>query len=228
MAISSTAVSTSYTGNGATVAFPTGFKFAANADVTVKVGGVTKTLGVDYSLVGAGVDAGGTVTFGAAPANAAAIVFSRSTPITQPVAFGTGGEGNFSPKTHEGSFDRGTMISQELDARLDADEAELADHEARISALEAGGGGGGGGASVASGSINFAAGVTSHTVAFDVAQPDTAYYVSLGFGIFGTFGDQTITGHWKNKTVNGFDIVLDNIPLGDPSGHVTVDWIVAR
>lgn len=56
----------SYNGNGATVAFAAPY-FLANTDLKVYVGGVLKTLTTDYSVSGAGVSSGGTVTFVTAP-----------------------------------------------------------------------------------------------------------------------------------------------------------------
>lgn len=123
MAVTSTTRSASYTGNGAQ-AFPTGFKFLQSSDLTVTVDGVEKTEGVDYTVTGAGDDAGGTVTFTAAPAQGVAILITRSTAREQPVNFQE--QGSFAPKTHGDAFDREMMALQDVEAELGA----------RVSAVE--------------------------------------------------------------------------------------------
>ena len=58
------------TGNGVTTVFPYTFKIISDADIEVTVDDVVKTLNVDYTVTGAGVDAGGNVTMTTAPATA--------------------------------------------------------------------------------------------------------------------------------------------------------------
>lgn len=133
MSIPSDYAPASYTGNGATTSFPTGWKFFANADLVVTVDGVTKTEGVDYTLTGAGDDAGGTVTFiSGAPANGATVKLSRSTPRTQPTSLPP--QGSLPTKTLEGMADRATAIAQEVSARVGTIEDETLD--TRVTALE--------------------------------------------------------------------------------------------
>ncbi|NDB70446.1 MAG: hypothetical protein EB015_21050, partial [Methylocystaceae bacterium] len=68
MTVSSTTSRADYTGNGSTTAFTVPFYFLDNTHVTVYSTvistGVTTTLtlGTDYTLTGAGVSTGGTVT----------------------------------------------------------------------------------------------------------------------------------------------------------------------
>ena len=69
MTISSTTNRVSYAGNGVTTAFAFGYKFLVNADLKVYQAGTLKTITTHYTVAGAGDDAGGTVTFLAAPAN---------------------------------------------------------------------------------------------------------------------------------------------------------------
>ena len=63
-----------YTGNGSLTSFSISFPYIEQAHVIVTVGGVTKTLGSDYSFSNAS-----TIAFGSAPANGAVIKFTRST-----------------------------------------------------------------------------------------------------------------------------------------------------
>ena len=67
--------SVSYTGNASTKTFSVPYAFLENNDLVVKVAGTTKTLGTDYTVSG-GNGAQGSITFGTAPANSAAIVIS--------------------------------------------------------------------------------------------------------------------------------------------------------
>ena len=63
-----------YTGNGSLTSFSVSFPYIEQAHVIVTVGGVTKTLGSDYSFSNAS-----TIAFSSAPANNAVIKFTRST-----------------------------------------------------------------------------------------------------------------------------------------------------
>lgn len=123
MAVTSETSSYSHTGDGAETDFDFDNRFLADSDLVVTVAGVTKTLGVDYTVTGAGVDAGGTVVFGSAPANAAAIVISRTVPIKQTAEFRT--QGPFAAQTHEDRLDYLTFIVQQLERRLAATEADV-------------------------------------------------------------------------------------------------------
>ena len=63
-----------YTGNGSLTSFSVSFPYIEQAHVIVTVGGVTKTLGSDYSFSNTS-----TIAFSSAPANGAVIKFTRST-----------------------------------------------------------------------------------------------------------------------------------------------------
>jgi hypothetical protein len=89
MTISSTTTRVSYTGNGATTAFSFPYLFYANDDLTVIV--VTtatgaesvKTITSDYTVTGAGVGAGGTVTMVTAPTAAQTLLIIREVDYDQ-------------------------------------------------------------------------------------------------------------------------------------------------
>lgn len=108
-----------YVGNSATTVFAVPFRFLANGHVTVYEfdddGDVvdTYTEGPDYTLTGAGENAGGEVTFAAAPAAGINIGIKRTTPRTQPndlVQFDT-----LPAEAVEEQLDRALMVAQELE-----------------------------------------------------------------------------------------------------------------
>jgi len=88
MTVSSTTTKVSYSGDGSTTAFAYTFKIFAAAEITVIIRSSTgvetvKSLTTDYSLSNIGVDGGGNVTFGSAPASGETVVLIRNTPNTQ-------------------------------------------------------------------------------------------------------------------------------------------------
>ena len=88
MTVSSTTTKVSYSGNGSTTVFAYTFKIFAAAEITVIIRSSTgtetvKNLTTDYSLSNIGVDGGGNVTFGSAPASGDTVVLIRNTPNTQ-------------------------------------------------------------------------------------------------------------------------------------------------
>jgi hypothetical protein len=109
--VSTTASSVSYTGNGATTAFTVTFPFQKTTDLVVTVAGVTKSLGADYSVTGAG-NATGTVTFTTAPANAAAVVIARLVDYKQITSLRS--QRTYDPKTVEDALDKLSMGQQQL------------------------------------------------------------------------------------------------------------------
>lgn len=118
MAVTSEISAVEYSGNGATTVFPTTFRFNRPEHLTVRVDGQLRTLGLHYTVTGAGLDAGGNVTFLIAPALAAVVTIERTVPVTQEVSFTT--QGTFDPRVHERAFDLGTMVDQQLDRRIKA------------------------------------------------------------------------------------------------------------
>jgi hypothetical protein len=124
MTISTTESRISYNGNGATTVFSFPYRFLANADlkvVEVSAAGVEtlKTIASDYTLTGAGDDAGGSVTMLVAPVTGTRLIIYRDTGITQETDYISGDP--FPAETHERALDRLTMIAQEIGS--DADRA---------------------------------------------------------------------------------------------------------
>lgn len=112
-----TLASPTYNGNGATTAFATGFQFISNSDLQVVVtdaSGVEtiKTITTHYTVTGAGVAGGGTVTFLTAPASGTFVNIKSNVTLDQQVDYVEGGA--FSASTHEGALDKLTKITQQI------------------------------------------------------------------------------------------------------------------
>lgn len=124
----SAANSSSYTGNGATQDFSTGFYFLAETEVVVVMtnavtGAATQTLGVHYTLtMPASVGAYGTVHMVTAPTSNDVLAITRVVPFTQEIDLRTSGV--FDPDTHEQALDRMAFQAQQLDRRLTVVEAQ--------------------------------------------------------------------------------------------------------
>jgi hypothetical protein len=135
------ASSISYNGNSIADEFAVPFKFLETDDLLVRTttdAGETYTTlveGVGYTVDGEGEDSGGTVTTTDPVATGTTIVIERNTDITQESDFAP--QGAFPVARHETALDKLTLICQELDRRLAAQEAlgdgvdvpELADAE---------------------------------------------------------------------------------------------------
>jgi hypothetical protein len=111
--LTSTSNTVSYTGNAATKTFTVPFKFLANADLVVSVGGVGKALTTDYTVKGAG-NATGSITFTTAPASGASVVITRSVPLTQTTSFAQ--NRSLDPKTISDALDKAMMAQQDARA----------------------------------------------------------------------------------------------------------------
>lgn len=118
MAITNTTLaSPTYNGNGVTTAFATGFYFTDQTYLEVIVtssAGVetVKTLTTHYTVSGAGVSGGGTVTFNTAPASGEKVNIRSKVPYTQETDYLEGG--SFSAATHEDALDKLTKITQQV------------------------------------------------------------------------------------------------------------------
>ena len=123
MTVSSTVTRVTYTGNGVTTAFATGFAFFAASEIEVierviATGAETvKSLATHYSVSGGG-GAGGTVTaLGGAPSSAVQWVIRRKTARTQEIDYTP--HDPFPAETHEQGLDRLTMSLQEAGEEID-------------------------------------------------------------------------------------------------------------
>ena len=116
MTISTTDWRISYNGNSATTVFSFPYKFLANAHlfvISVDAAGVetVKTITTDYTVTGAGDDAGGEVTMLVAPATGTTLVIYRDTEVVQETDYISGDP--FPAESHETALDKLTMIMQE-------------------------------------------------------------------------------------------------------------------
>lgn len=116
MTVSTTTSKVSFAGNGSTTAFAVNFYFLANSHLKVVLRAAdgtetVKTLGTDYTVTGAGVSSGGTVTMTTAPASGTTLVVLRNVPITQDVDYQPNDP--FPAQTHEQALDKLTMIAQQ-------------------------------------------------------------------------------------------------------------------
>lgn len=106
-----------YTSNGVTVAYSFPYRFLDNSHlvVTKTVAAVTTTLvlGTDYTVTGANLTAGGTVTLTVAVANGGTLKIARSTPKTQTCNFRVS-SGAPNGKAVEDCLDRAEMQIQEM------------------------------------------------------------------------------------------------------------------
>lgn len=117
MTISTSTSRADYSGNGSTTTFVVPFYFLANSHIQIiktTAAGVSTTLvlDVDYSVTGAAVLAGGSVTLVTTPATGDKISILRNVPFTQEVDYQTNDP--FPAETHERALDKLTMESQQL------------------------------------------------------------------------------------------------------------------
>jgi hypothetical protein len=125
-----------YNGNGSTRVFSVDFPFH---EIEVYVGGVLKTLGIDYVIVQENPGETGSVDFNAdlevspPPAGTGNVVIVATTEIEQTVDYGANDQ--FPAETHEAALDRLTMIAQELAAKIGKSLRGL-DTQAGFSALD--------------------------------------------------------------------------------------------
>lgn len=98
-------------GNGVTTAFAFGFKLLNEADLIVSVNGVEMSLGIDYSVEGVDVEAGGTVTFSTAPAALAQVDLVRRVALNRLTDYQYSGD--FESPAVNRDFDRLVMMLQD-------------------------------------------------------------------------------------------------------------------
>ena len=116
MTISTTTSRVSYGGNSVTKIFAVPFRFLRNGDLVVELvdaaGAVTThVLNTDYTVTGADLDAGGTVTMITPPASGERLVIRRVVEATQETDYISGDP--FPAESHERALDRLTMLVQQ-------------------------------------------------------------------------------------------------------------------
>ena len=121
MTVSSTTTKNSYSGNASTTTFAYGFKIFAATDLTVILRSATgaetvQTLTTHYTVSNVGVDSGGNVVFGSAPASGVTVVIRRNMALTQSTDYVANDP--FPAATHEDALDRLTFISQQMQEEM--------------------------------------------------------------------------------------------------------------
>jgi len=112
MTISTTKNRVDYIGGGGENTFPYTFRIFNDEDLKVYVATVLQTLGVDYTVTGAGDDTGGNVVFATAPTALAAVAIVRELEIIQETDYTEGDK--FPAETHEAALDKLTMLIQQM------------------------------------------------------------------------------------------------------------------
>lgn len=105
------------TGNGVTTVFPYTFKIISEGDIEVTVDDMVKTLNVDYTVTGEGLDAGGNVTMTTAPASGTTVVRRRNMAIVRTTDYQD--QGSLPAATLDLDIDSTVLMVQQLDERLD-------------------------------------------------------------------------------------------------------------
>lgn len=121
MTVSSTTNKASYSGNGTTTAFTVPFYFLAAADLRVILRTGTsesvQTLTTQYTVTGAGVPSGGTVTMLTAPASGTTLTILRNIQATQETDLLP--NDRLPAESLETALDKATMLIQQLDEVAD-------------------------------------------------------------------------------------------------------------
>jgi hypothetical protein len=116
MTVASVAVPKYYNGDGTTTGFSFPYLTLENAHAIVVLidsndTPTTQVLDTDYTVTGAGDEAGITVTMTTAPASGEQLVIWRDTPLTQGTDYVTGDA--FPAETHEAALDKVVLMIQE-------------------------------------------------------------------------------------------------------------------
>lgn len=123
MTITSTSNKITYTGSGTTGPFTYNFKIFEDTDLEVTkytiADGTSETLALttDYTVTGAGEEAGGTLTLVATLSSSYKLIIRRVLPITQEIDYIANDP--FPAASHEEALDRSTMINQQQQEQLD-------------------------------------------------------------------------------------------------------------
>lgn len=122
MTVSSSINRVSYAGNGTTVLFPVNYYFLQDTHlqvVLITAAGVEtiQTLTTDYTVTGAGNEAGGSITMLVAPPSGTTLVIQREVPATQETDYLANDP--FPAESHERALDKLTMLVQQNNRKSD-------------------------------------------------------------------------------------------------------------
>ena len=127
MTVSTSTSTASYTANGSTTTFAYPFRIFADGDLVVILRNTAtavetvQVLNSNYTVTGAGSNAGGNVVFGVAPPAGNTVFIRRELPLTQEVDYVPNDP--FPADTHEAALDKLTMLVQQTG--IDTDRAVL-------------------------------------------------------------------------------------------------------
>ena len=217
-----------YAGNDLTTNFSVPFRFLADTELVVKLTSPelvvsTLVLGVDYSVTGAGADAGGSIQMRPPgdpliPTTGATLSIERVVPLVQTTAFRE--QGSFAPVLHENAFDHACFVDQQL-AR-------------RIAALEEGGGGGGGPTGVTSlGPLNaYGADPEGGAIAGSVLTLQYASAVADGMMSSADKGkldtlDEDATTVWQTHDDLPTEVAMEALQFSPSGGGTVVVFLMA-
>jgi hypothetical protein len=121
MTVSSDLNRISYTGNGTTTVFPVNYYFLEDSHlqvVLITAAGVEtiQTLTTNYTVTGAGNEAGGSVTMLVAPPVGTTLVIQREVPATQETDYLANDP--FPAESHERALDKLTMLVQQNERNI--------------------------------------------------------------------------------------------------------------
>jgi len=105
-----------YTGDGAVTAFTYPFPIFDDADIEVYEDATLKTISTDYTVSGAGLSTGGTVTFVTAPASAVVVTLLRNLTIERTTDFQESGE--FRSQVINDELDKQVAMAQQVNDKL--------------------------------------------------------------------------------------------------------------
>lgn len=117
MTVSSQQSEVPYAGDGVTKVFPIPFYFLQSSDIQIIINDALGNLypavqNVDYTVTGAGNQAGGSATFGVAPVSGRTVTIQRIVPATQLTDYQPNDD--FPAETHERALDKLTMLVQQI------------------------------------------------------------------------------------------------------------------
>jgi len=193
-----------YVGDNSTTVFSFPNLFFDEDHLVVKVDQVTKTITTDYTVIGEGVQAGGTVTFLVAPALDTAIVIERVVPFTQLTDF-SNFDGNPADVT-EKQFDLNVMMSSQI--------GESSDRNITVPV----------GTTLTSNDISGTIDTTTRVLTITTAGPATALVGSLDDNLTVTLSGQA-TGDilvaddattWSNQTQASLGLLTDVVSDTSP------------
>lgn len=205
-----------YTGNGVTTVYPYAFKILDEGDLDVYVAGVLKTLNVDYTVSGVGVDTGGSVTFAVAPGNTLSVSIIRAMVAERLTDYQF--QGDFNTDTVNPDFDRAILLLQDSQTQLNRAIRTPPDEVGTIPVLP----------SIASRTGKYIAfDATGQPIASSGTGNDSALRTDLAITTLGADGARLLGYRFPdaNAVARSVAAVLAGLPLSAADFGVTADGV---